>query len=298
MVHAKYRRTLKVNPKNIETGVTLPDCLLVAFYWEAIGMMGTAQVSHIEDLTGRDKAVIGLMAVAFDLSDVEFEAICRKLTPNQVEKAQVFRAKWVEAARREPKMAEIRHDVRERSLAKVEERSARIKTVQALHQEPDVAVAYAAGCRQLQSGQLLGAAGQTLYFLLPYGVLRARAASSGLPPVWANAPAHTSLTPQEKAVVRHLHKLLARLGDLEAQFDMTTGRTQIETETGLFPELAGAFAGHPISPEKLPFGNSRSPHWPGDAALPNSFPSLFDAVLGMHQNWNGPRPDDNLKDGH
>jgi hypothetical protein len=129
--------------------------------------------------------------------------------------------------------------------------------------------------------------------------LRVRAAGSAARPVWTDPPAFATLSPQERKVVGHLHKVLANLGTLEVQLDLMTARRQIETETGLLPDLAAAFSGHPMPAGKLRFGTGRrSAHWPADAKLPESWLSLFDTVTAMHLNWNGPSPSLDLKDGH
>ena len=97
----------------------------MAFSWHAAEMMAKARVRHIEDLTGHDRVVMGCMALAFDLNDADFDAICQRLTPWQVEKARVFRAQWVDAALREPQMAEIRRDIRDRARRATQERADR-----------------------------------------------------------------------------------------------------------------------------------------------------------------------------
>lgn len=294
----KYGRILKVTPYKVEAGITLQDCLLVAYYWHATEMMVAAGVRDIEELTGRDKAVMGCMALAFDLDDAAFEAICGKLTPEQVEKAQTFRQKWLEAERLEPKMEAIRQRQREARREANGDRKAKAREVEALHQGYSLADAYEIGCRQLQSGEPLGAPGETLYFLLPYGVQRARAPYSPTAPDWAELPPFSRLTGTERSIIAHLHKLLANLSDTAVEMDMMVARPQVETFTSFFTTLAAAFSGHPMPPEKLPFGAGRSPHWPDDQSLPASFLSLFDTVTAIHLRWNGAEPDLDLMDGH
>ena len=294
----KYGRILKVTPYKVEEGITLQDCLLVAFYCHATEMMAAAGVRDIEALTGRDKAVMGCMALAFDLDDAAFEAICRKLTPEQVEKAQTFRQKWLDAERMEPKMEAIRQRQREARVQANQDRAARARRVEALHQGHTLAEAYEIGCRQLQSGALLGAAGETLYFLLPYGVQRCRAPYSPTAPDWAELPPFQRLTARERQVSAHLHKLLAHLSDAAVEMDMIVARPQVGTETSWFVTLAAAFSGHPMPPGRLPFGRGRSPHWPEGTQLPDSFLSLFDTVTAMHLNWDRPPEPLDVKDGH
>jgi hypothetical protein len=207
-----------------------------------------------------------------------------------------LREKWRKAAELEPRMKEIRRDGRRRAA---EGQAARQKAVQALHEGADLERAYTIGCDQLRSGAPLGAEGAPLFFLLPYGVHRVRAAGTGTCPDWTDPPPFDTLSGKERKVVDHLHKVLTNLGALDVQFDLMTARRQIETETGLLPGLAAAFSGHPMPAGKLPFGaDKRSPHWPEDARLPSSWPSVFDAVTMMHLNWNGPSPSLDLKDGH
>jgi hypothetical protein len=91
--------------------------------------------------------------------------------------------------------------------------------------------------------------------------LRVRAAGTATRPVWTDPPAFATLSPQERKVVGHLHKVLANLGTLEVQFDLMTARRQIETETRLLPDLAAAFSGHPMPAGKLrsaPTGGRRT----------------------------------------
>lgn len=294
----KYGRILKVTPYKVEEGITLQDCLLVAYYSHAIEMMVAAGVRDIEDLTGRDRAVIGCMALAFDLDDAGFKAICRKLTPEQVEKAQTFRQKWLDAERMEPKMEAIRQRQREARGQATQDRIAKARAVQALHQGHTLAEAYDIGCRQLQSGALLGGVGAPLYFLLPYGVQRCRAPYSPTVPDWADLPPFQRLTAREREISAHLHKLLAHLSDADVEMDMITARPQVGTETSWFVTLAAAFSGHPMPPGRLPFGRGRSPHWPEGANLPDSFLSLFDTVTALHLNWDRPPEPLDMKDGH
>jgi hypothetical protein len=296
VVHEKYRRTIKDVPGNAALGVTLPDTILVTFYWYATEAMKAAGVDEIEALTGRERAMTGWMAMAFDLDDAAFEERIRPLAPEKAETPLSLRAKWLKAAELEPRMEDIRRDGRRRAA---EEGRARQKAVAALHEGPDLAGAYAIGCDQLRSGEALGAEGAPLFFLLPYGVQRVRAAGTATRPVWTDPPGFATLSPKERKVLDHLHKALANLGNLDVQFDLMTRRPQIETETGLLPDLAAAFSGHPMPAGKLPFGTDRrSPHWPADAKLPSSWLSLFDTVTAMHLNWDGPSPSLDLKDGH
>ena len=294
----KYGRILKVTPYRVEAGISLQDCLLVAYYSHAIEMMVAAGVRDIEELTGRDRAVIGCMALAFDLDDAGFEAICRKLTPEQVEKAQTFRQKWLDAERMEPKMEAIRQKQREARREATLDRKAKARAVEALHQGYSLADAYEIGCRQLQSGEPLGAPGETLYFLLPYGVQRARAPYSPTAPDWAALPPFQRLTGTERNIIAHIHKLLAHLSDTGVEMDLIVARPEVETFTSFFTTLAAAFSGHPMPRERLPFGAGRSPHWPDDQSLPASFLSLFDTVTAIHLKWSGPKPDVDLKNGH
>jgi hypothetical protein len=296
VVHRKYGRVLEDAPGNAASGVALQDTILVTFYFYATGSMKAQGVDDIEELTGRERAMTGWMAMAFDLDDAAFEEKIRPLKPETAETPRSLREKWLKAGELEPRMEEIRRDGRRRAA---EEVSARKKAVQALHQGPDLERAYAIGCDQLRSGELLGAEGAPLFFLLPYGVLRVRAAGSAARPDWTDPPVFATLSPKERRVVDHLHKVLANLGNLDVQFDLMTGRSQIETETGLLPDLAAAFSGHPMPAGKLPFGTgTRSPHWPGDARLPTSWPSLFDTVTAMHLNWDGPLPSLDPNDRH
>jgi hypothetical protein len=276
--------------------VSLQDTILVTFYWYAIGSMKAQGVDDIEALTGRDRATTGWMAMAFDLDDATFEERIRPLAPEMAETPRTLREKWLRAAELEPRMNEIRRDGRRRAA---DQDRARRTALQALHEGPDLERAYAIGCDHLRSGEPLGAEGAPLFFLLPYGVQRVRAAGTASRPDWTDPPPFETLSGKERKVVDHLHKVLANLGSLNVQFDLMTARRQIETETGLLPDLAAAFSGHPMPAERLPFGtDKRSPHWPEDARLPSSWPSLFDAVTAMHLNWDGPSPSLDLKDGH
>lgn len=293
----KHRRALERDfQANVLAGVSLSDLSLIAFYRLARDAMQVAGVDTITALTGHEKALLGCMALAFDLTDEDYAALMPRMTPENREKTEEFRSKWREAHEREPRMAEIRADAARRM---VDQRKKGERAFEALHQEPDVAKAYEAGRRQLQSGQPLCGAGETVYFLLPYGVQRARSLTAGTRPDWAAAPSFAALTTDEAAVVRHLHRLLAHASDTGVHMDLMTRRPQVETETGLFPTLAAVLPGHPLPLADLPFGATPyRGHWPADAALPPSWPSVFDTVLAFHQSWNGPTPDFPPEDAH
>ncbi|NJS38082.1 MAG: hypothetical protein HC783_02735 [Rhodobacteraceae bacterium] len=286
----KHRRALERDfQANVLAGVSLPDLSLIAFYRIARDAMQGAGVDSITGLTGHEKALLSCMALAFDLTDEDYAALLPRINPEHREKTEEFRTKWREAHKREPRMAEIRADASRRMM---EERKDGERAFEALHQEPDVATAYEDGRRQLQSGQPLCGAGETVYFLLPYGVQRARTLTAGTRPDWAAAPSFSALTRDEKAVVRHLHRLLAHASDSGVHMDLMTRRPQVETETCLFPTLAAALPGHPLPVAELPFGATPYPgHWPTDAALPTSWPSVFDTVLVFHTSWNGSNRD-------
>ncbi len=286
----KHRRALECDfQANVLAGVSLPNLSLIAFYRIARDAMQVAGVDTITALTGHQKALLGCMALAFDLTDEDYEALMPRIAPEHREKTEEFRTKWREAHEREPRMAEIRADAARRM---VDQRKKGERAFESLHQEPDVANAYEVGRLQLQSGQPLCGAGETVYFLLPYGVQRARTLTVGARPDWAAAPSFAALTTDEAAVVHHLHRLLANASDTGVHMDMMTRRPQVETETGLFPTLAAVMPGHVLPLAELPFGATPHPgHWPANAALPASWPSVFDTVLAFHRSWNGPTPD-------
>jgi hypothetical protein len=293
----KHRSALdRETQQNILSGVSLPDLLLIAFYRQARDSMQKAKVDTITALTGHDKAVLGCMALAFDLTDEDYAELMPRVTPKHREKIEEFRTKWREAHSKEPRMAAIRADAMRRM---VDQRVEGERAFEALHQEPDVAKAYDVGRKQLQSGQPLCRAGETVYFLLPYGVQRARTMTAASRPDWAAAPPFSALTRDEVAVVRHLHRLLAHASDTGVHMDMMTRRPQVETETGLFPTLAAVMPGHPLPLADLPFGATPHPgHWPATAALPAGWPSVFDTVLAFHRSWNAEAPAFPPEDAH
>jgi hypothetical protein len=289
VVFNKYRRTVKVGDDNVKAGVKLQDCLLVAYFWHAFEFMQNASVDDVEKLTGRDKAILGMMAIAFDLSDAAFEDVCKKLTPNQLEKARIFRKKWIDAGAMQAQMQANRRKVMGEAG---ELRSAQEKAFAVLHRGLDAAAAYEAGRRQLKSGQPLCGPGETFYFLLPYGVQRARAAIAGAPAVWADAPAYDALSHDERTIVGHMHLCLAHADDTGVLMELMVSRTQVDTVTRLLASLAIPASGHPIQSGDLPQGKGASNgHWPPDAAVPAFWPSLFDAAMIFHMYWNAPIPE-------
>ncbi len=215
----KYHRPLQVNnSENIEAGVTLQDCLLVAFYRHVVDIMKTTGVTDPDDLSGSDKAILVCMAVAFNASDDEYQELCQRLLPVHVEKANTFRQKWLEAHRKQPRIDEIFNDARRRAAT---ERQQRAEAAELLHNEPACDVAYEAGRQSLIKGDLLATNGEPLYFLLPYGVQRSRSIASEF--TLGKIPRHADLTETESRIVGYLHKLLANLSDLAVHMDIERG---------------------------------------------------------------------------
>lgn len=146
--------------------------------------------------------------------------------------------------------------------------------------------------RDFQANVLAGVSLPDLSLIAFYRIARDAMQAAGVDKI-------TALTGHEKALLGCMalafdltHRLLAHASDTGVHMDMMTRRPQVETETGLFPTLAAVLPGHPLPVADLPFGATPHPgHWPANAALPASWPSVFDTSLAFHRSWNGPTPD-------
>jgi len=281
IVTQKYRRQLDatVGP-NLEKGVNPADCVLAQFHWTAIKFVQEEQVNNALDLPRPKHSLLGMMAIAFDLADDEFEEICGLLHPVHVKNARKFRQHWKEAHERQ---SQLQDATKETYRQKTEARRAIKKMVAEQYSETNPAIAYDTGCSQLAAET-----GLMLYALLPYGVERARAVELGRTPDWANAPSFETLSAKEAQIVTLIVGLLANLDDDGFELEMMSRYPQMAEQITMFMELAARFATQGHWPSKLPDGplpDNVRPQWLDD---------IFENIMSFFLFWDTTVQDDDV----